>query len=52
MDKLNAVIFDDAQIRQLIRDADFESVKYELVLEAWKDFILVVKNVLSNKAKN
>ena len=53
MEKLKAGIFDGPQIRQLIRDPEFENSMNEVELEAWKAFVLVVKNFLSNnKARN
>ena len=53
MEKLKAGIFDGPQIRQLIRDPEFENSKNEVELEAWKAFVLVVKNFLdNNEARN
>ena len=53
MEKLKAGIFDSSQIRQLIRDPEFENSMNEVELEAWKAFALVVKNFLgNNKARN
>ena len=53
MEKLKAGIFDGPQIRQLIRDPQFENSMKEAELEAWKAFVLVVKNFLgNNKARN
>ena len=53
MEKLNAGIFNGPQIRQLIRDPEFENSMNEVELEAWKPFVLVVKNFLgNNKAWN
>ena len=53
MEKLKAGIFDGPQIRQLIRDPEFENSMNEVELEAWKAFVLVVKNFLgNNKARN
>ena len=53
MEKLKAGIFDGPQIRQLIRDPEFENSMNEVELEAWKAFVLVVKNFLGNNvAKN
>ena len=49
MEKLKTGIFDGPQIWQLIRDPEFENSMNEVELEAWKAFILVVKN---NKARN
>ena len=53
MEKLKAGIFDGPQIRQLIRDPEFENSMNEAELEAWKAFVLVVKNFLgNNKPRN
>jgi len=53
MEKLKAGIFDGPQLRQLIRDPEFENSMNEVELEAWKAFVLVVKNFLgNNKARN
>ena len=53
MEKLKAGIFDGPHIRQLIRDPEFENTMNEVELEAWKAFVLVVKNFLgNNKARN
>ena len=53
MEKLKAGIFDGPQLRQLIRDPEFENSMNEGELEAWKAFVLVVKNFLgNNKASN
>ena len=53
MEKLKAGIFDGPQIRQLIRDPEFENSMNKVELEAWKAFVLVVKNFLgNNKARN
>ena len=53
MEKLKAGIFDGPQIRQLIRDPEFEISINEEELEAWKTFFLVVKNFVSNnEARN
>lgn len=49
IEKLKAGIFDGPQIRQLIRDPEFENSMKEVELEAWKAFVLVVKNFLGNK---
>ena len=48
MEKLKAGIFDGPQIRQLIRDPEYENSMNEEELEAWKAFVLVVKNFLGN----
>ena len=53
MEKLNSGIFDGPQIRQPIRDPEFENPMNEVELEAWNAFVLVVKNVLgNNKTRN
>ena len=53
MEKLKSGIFDGPQIWQLIRDPEFENSMNEVELEAWKAFVLVVKNFLGNsKASN
>ena len=53
MEKLKADIFDGPQIWLLIRDTEFENSMNEVELEAWKAFVLVVKNCLgNNKARN
>ena len=53
MEKLKVGIFDGPQIRQLIRDPEFENSMNEVELEAWKAFVMVVKNFLgNNKARN
>ena len=52
-EKLKAGIFDGPHILQLIRDPEFENSMNEVELEAWKEFVLVVKNFLgNNKARN
>ena len=52
-EKLKAGIFDSPQIWQLIRDSQFENSKNKVELEAWKAFVLIVKNFLGhNKARN
>ena len=52
-EKLKAGIFDGPQIRQLIKDADFEKSMSQVELEAWTAFVQVVKNSLgNNKASN
>ena len=48
MEKLKTGIFDGPQIRQLIRDPEFENSMNEVKLEAWKAFVLVVKNFFGN----
>ena len=53
MEKLKAGIFDGPQIRQLVRDPEFENAMNEVEQEAWKAFVLVVKNFLgNNKTRN
>ena len=53
MEKLKAGIFDSPRIQQLIRDPEFENSMNKVELEAWKAFVLVVKNFLgNNKARN
>ena len=53
MEKLKGGIFDGPQTRQLIRDPEFENSLNEVELEAWKAFVLIVKNFLgNNKARN
>ena len=53
IEKLKGGIFDGPQVRQLIRDPEFENSMNEVELEAWKAFVLVVKNFLgNNKASN
>ncbi len=50
---MKAGIFDGPQIQQLIRDPEFENSMNEVELEAWKAFVLVVKDFLgNNKARN
>jgi hypothetical protein len=48
IEKLKAGIFDGSQIRQLIRDPDFEKSMSVVELKAWKAFVLVVNNFLGN----
>ena len=53
IEKLKVGIFDSPQICQLIRDPEFENSMNEVELEAWKAFVLVVKNFLgNNKVRN
>ena len=53
MEKLKAGIFDGLQIQQLTRDPESENSMNQVELEAWKAFVLVVKNFLgNNKARN
>ena len=53
IEKLKGGIFDGLQVRQLIRDPEFEKSMTKLELEAWRAFVLVVKNFLgNNKASN
>ena len=47
-EKLKAGIFDGPQIRQLIRDPEFEESMNQVELQAWKAFVQVVKNFLGN----
>ena len=49
IEKLKAGIFHGPQIRELIRDAEFENTMNEVELQAWKAFVRVVKNFLGNK---
>ena len=52
-EKLKAGIFDNPQIQLLIRDPEFEKSMNEVELEAWKAFVLVVKNFfVNNKTRN
>ena len=51
MEKLKAGIFDGPQIRQLIRDLEFENSMNEVELETWKAFVLVVKNFLGQNLR-
>ena len=48
MEKLKAGMFDGPQIPQLIRDPEFENSMKKVELEAWKAFVLVVRNFLGN----
>ena len=48
METLKNGILDGPQIRQLIRDPEFENSMNEVELEAWKAFVLVFKNFLGN----
>ena len=53
IEKLKAGIFDGPQIRQLIRDPQFENSMNTVEREAWKAYVMVVKNFLgNNKATN
>ena len=53
IEKLKGGIFDGRQVRQLIRDPEFEKSMTKLKSKAWKPFVLVVKNFLgNNKASN
>ena len=46
-------IVDGSQLRLLIRDPELENPKNKVVLEAWKAFVIVLKNSIgSNKARN
>ena len=52
MEKLEAGIFVGPQIWRLIRDPEFENSMNEMELEAWKAFVLEVKNFLgTNNAR-
>jgi len=44
--KLKVGIFDGPQIRQLIRDPEFENSMKKVELDAWNAFVLVVQNFL------
>ena len=53
IEKLKGGIFDCPQVRQLLRDPEFEKSIIKLESEACKAFVLVVKNFLgNNKASN
>jgi len=53
IEKLKVGIFDGPQIRQLIRDPEFENSINKVELHAWNAFVLVVQNFLgNNKASN
>ena len=53
IEKLKGGIFDGPQVRQLIRNPEFEKSMTKLELEARKALVLVVKNFLgNNKASN
>ena len=53
LEKLKAGIFDGPQLRQLIRDPEFEKSMNLVELEAWKSSVEVVQNFLGNhKASN
>jgi len=45
---LKAGIFDGPQIRQLIRDPEFENSINKVELDAWNAFVLVVQKYLGN----
>ena len=47
IEKLRAAVFYGPQIRQLIRDRNFEESMNRTELEAWSSFVLVVKNFLA-----
>lgn len=49
MEKLKAGIFDGPQIRQLIKDTEFENTMNTLESAAWRSFVQVVTNFLGNK---
>ena len=48
MEMLKAGIFDGPQIRQFIKDLEFANSMNDVELEAWKAFVLVVKDILGN----
>ena len=53
IEKLKAGVFDGPQIRQLIKDTEFENSMNEIELEAWQAFVQVKRNFLGNeKAEN
>ena len=53
MEKLKAGIFDGPQIRELIKDANFQSAMNSTEAAAWCAYTLVVQNFLGNhKAEN
>ena len=53
MQKLKTDIFEGPQIRQLIRDPEFEKAMNEVEVEAWKTSVLVMKNFFGDsKARN
>ena len=52
IEKLKAGIFDGPQVRQLIRDPEFEKSMTTLELKASKAFVLVVKNFLYGVSKS
>lgn len=53
IEKLKAGIFDGPQIRQLIKDTEFQNSMNMLECAAWKSFVQVVNNFLGNtKAAN
>lgn len=53
IEKLKAGIFDGPQIRQLIKDTEFQNSMNTLECAAWKSFVQVVNNFLGNtKAAN
>jgi len=49
IEKLKAGIFDGPQIRQLIKDTEFENSMNTLECAAWRSFVQVVNNFLGNK---
>ena len=51
--KLKASIFDGPQIRQLIKDTEFQNYMNTQECTAWKSFVYLVNNFLGNtKAEN
>ena len=53
IEKLKASIFDGPQIRQLMKDTEFQNSVNTLECAAWKSFMQVVNNFLGNtKATN
>ena len=50
--KLKGGIFDDPQVRHLIKDPDFPKLMTNLESEPRKAFVLVVKNFLGNNTAN
>src|SRR6218665_1919654 len=49
IEKLKAEIFDGPQIRQFIRDPEFENSMKAVELETWKAFVQVGKSFLDKK---
>lgn len=48
IEKLKAEIFDDPQIRHLIKEHKFYNSMNKAEIEAWNDFVLLVKNFPGN----